>query len=63
MTRQAKIYLLAVDAEERRILIQLPDSTFDCVEKIKSVFGKEARLVGYEKAQPGSTGASQPKRT
>jgi hypothetical protein len=47
MNRQARIYLLAVDAAEHRILMRLPDSTLTCVEKVKNVFGKEARVVAH----------------
>jgi hypothetical protein len=48
MNRQAKIYLLAVDVAEHKILMQLPDTALVCVEKVKTVFGKEARVVAHK---------------
>ena len=62
MKRNAKIYLLAVDAEERRIVMQLPDSALSGVEKVKRVFGKGARVVAYTAKQPDTARAPQPKR-
>jgi hypothetical protein len=47
MNRQAKIYLLAVDSREHKILMQLPDTALACVEKVKHVFGKEARVIAH----------------
>ena len=64
MNRQAKIYLLAVDAEERRLLMQLPDGALAGVEKVKGAFGKEARVVAYDsKKQPHSARTLKRERT
>jgi len=64
MNRTAKVYLLAVDAAERRILMEMPDGALAGVEKVKFAFGKEARVIAYqsERKQPSAVGASQPKR-
>jgi hypothetical protein len=45
MNRSARIYLLAVDTAERRLLMRLPDSTLDAVEKVKKIFGKDSRVI------------------
>lgn len=48
MNCEAKIYLLAIDSEERRILVRLPDSSLAAVENIKRVFGKNARVIAHD---------------
>lgn len=63
MNRQAKVYLLAIDAQERRLLMRLPDNAMlSGVEKVKNVFGKEARVIGYSEKQPRTSSAPEPKR-
>jgi hypothetical protein len=62
MNRQVKIYLLAVDAEERRILMRLPDGALSGVEKVKNVFGKEARVLAYTETQSHPASSSGQKR-
>jgi tRNA G37 N-methylase Trm5 len=48
VNREARIYLLAVDADERRILMRLPDGALTGVEKVKAALGKGARVLSYE---------------
>jgi hypothetical protein len=62
MNRHAKIYLLAIDAQERRLLMRLPDDALSGVEKVKNVFGKEARVIGYSEKQPRTSSVPEPKR-
>jgi hypothetical protein len=46
-----------------RLLMRLPDNALSGVEKVKNVFGKEARVIGYsEKQQPRTSSAPEPKR-
>jgi hypothetical protein len=61
MNREARIYLLCVDAKERRLLMQLPDATLDTVEKVKRIFGKESRVITTMSTRKASAGDGQQK--